>query len=159
MLITSLQSNSTGQDFIASAFVLGYFAAVCFIELIVYATIPAASKMTKWNELFDHSRMAMMVVLIAVGDKIYINAKYALYGPILVFDIVYIFTYNFVCKVFERILFILSEATFIALYTLFLTNTAYINTYNLDFFAIAIIIAIEIIVILMRMCYRCKSKT
>lgn len=100
-----------------------------------------------------------MVILICVSIKIYSNAKYALYGPIILFDLVYLITYNFVYKVFERVLFILSEAAFITLYTLFLTNSSYISTYNLDFFALALIILIEILVILMRMCYKCNSKT
>ena len=52
--------------------------------------------------------MAAMVVLICVSSRIYGNAKYALYGPIVVFDLLYLFTYNFVYKILERILFILS---------------------------------------------------
>ena len=103
--------------------------------------------------------MASMVVLIVLSVKITSNIKYALYGPIIFFDLFYLCTYNFVYKVFERVLFILSECTFITLYTLFISNSTYINTYNLDLFGIAIIILIELIVILLRMYYKCTHKT
>jgi hypothetical protein len=100
-----------------------------------------------------------MVVLIVLSTKITSNIKYTLYGPIIFFDLFYLCTYNFVYKVFERVLFILSECTFITLYTIFITNSSYINTYNLDLFGIGIMIFIELIVVLLRVCYKCTHKT
>lgn len=49
VLITSLQNNSKDKDFIASAAVLGYSAAICFIELIAYTSTAGPTRMTKWN--------------------------------------------------------------------------------------------------------------
>jgi len=103
--------------------------------------------------------MASMVILIVLSSKINSNIKYVLYAPIICYDLFYLCTYNFVYKVFERVLFILSESTFITLYTLFLTNSTYISTYNLDFFGLTIIILIELIVIILRIYYKCTHKT
>ena len=100
-----------------------------------------------------------MVIMIVLSTKVNSNIKYILYVPIVCYDFFYLCTYNFVYKVFERVLFILSESTFITIYTLFLTNSSYISTYNLDLFGLAIIILIELLVIILRMYYKCTHKT
>ena len=49
VLINKLQAGSKDNDLIASAVVLGYFATICFIEIIGYSCLGSTHRMTKVN--------------------------------------------------------------------------------------------------------------
>ena len=49
VLLNKLQAGSKDNDLIASAVVLGYFAAISLIELIGYKILQSSHKWTKWN--------------------------------------------------------------------------------------------------------------
>lgn len=98
-----------------------------------------------------------MPALIAISLNINSTAKYILYAPIILYDLVHLIKYNYSYKIVERFCFILTEAVFITIYTMFLFGSAYITQYNLDFFGLGIIVFIEVLILLARVYSYCKN--
>lgn len=63
------------------------------------------------------------MVLVPISNKIDPLAKYFIYGPIVIYDIVFLIKYKFNFKVFERIMFIVQEGILITLFSLFIFKT------------------------------------
>lgn len=159
VLIKSLQSKNLNNDFISSIVVLGFLIFVAFMELIVHKCYQKkdGNIWKKWIYFLNHARIIIMMVLLVVSLTINVSAKYVLYAPILIYDIIYLFKYKFSFKVFERIIFILSESTLITIYSLFIFEQSYIIRYSLDFLALAFIIFLELFMLLFKMYSHCSK--
>ncbi len=62
--------------------------------------------------------MISVMALVAVSQNIDSMAKYFIYGPIVIYDIVFLVKYKFNFKVMERIFFIIQEGILITVFSL-----------------------------------------
>ena len=89
----------------------------------------------------------LSVTLILVLDTLYTSnlARYFAYGPLVAYTVIYLWKNNFTYKIVERVLFGLGEAAAITLFSLYLFGNSYIIQYDLDFFALGLIIFLDVI--------------
>jgi hypothetical protein len=55
------------------------------------------------------------------------------------------------------VVFIIQEAVFLTIYSLFIFNTSYIKQYSLDFLSIAVVIVLELFQLITRVYSHCKN--
>ena len=67
-------------------------------------------------------------------------AKYFIYGPIVIYDLVFLAKYKFTFRVFERLVFIVQEAVLITIFSLFIFNKQYIADNNIDLLGLGLVI-------------------
>jgi len=65
--------------------------------------------------------------------------------PLVLYAIIFVIKYKFAFKVLERISVVLQDAAIIVCYNIFASKYTYIISYNLDFFALLIVAALEMI--------------
>lgn len=75
-------------------------------------------------------------------------AKYMLNIPLVLYAIIFLIKYKFAYKVIERISVFLQDAVIITCYNIFVLKYSYITANSLDFFALAIVAALELIILL-----------
>ena len=78
-------------------------------------------------------------------------AKYFVYGPLVIYSVLYIWKGIFINKVIERILFGLEESIMIVIFSLYLFDPAHIIQYEIDFVGLAVILLLHIIYITLRL--------
>lgn len=78
-------------------------------------------------------------------------AKYFVYGPLVIYSVLYMWKGIYINKVVERIIFGIEEGIIITLYSLFMFDPVNLALYDVDFFGLAIILLLDIIYITMRM--------
>lgn len=61
-----------------------------------------------------------VIVLTVISLKVNTIAEYFIYGPIVIYDIVFLIKYKFRFKVFERVTFIIEEGVLITIFSLFI---------------------------------------
>ncbi len=61
-----------------------------------------------------------VIVLTVISLKVNTIAEYFIYGPILIYDIVFLIKYKFRFKVFERVTLIIEECVLITIFSLFI---------------------------------------
>ncbi len=98
--------------------------------------------------------MALMAVSVQISTASI--AKYLLNVPLGLYTLIFLWKYKFTLKVLERIIIILQDATIITCYNIFVANYNYITSYSLDFFALAIVILLEIITLIPKLVQFCK---
>jgi hypothetical protein len=159
-IISSLQSNKIMDiNFIAAAGVCALLVIWMFVELIGYKCVQREEENNwkKWCDFFSHFRMISVVAIAVISLKVNSLAQYFIYGPILIYDIVFLVKYKFTFRVLERIFFILEEAALITVFSLFLFGNQYIYNYNLDLIGIAIAIVLDVIIFIPKLISYCKS--
>jgi hypothetical protein len=159
-VITQVKLNKIMDvNFYASAGVCAFFVIMWFVELIGYKCVELEEENTwkKWCDFFSNFRVTSVVALAAVSTQSNSMAKYFIYGPIIIYDLVFLIRYKFLFKCFERFVFIIQEAVLITVYSLFLFNNQYIFTYNIDLFGLAIVIFFELIIFFPRLANACKN--
>lgn len=110
VVIPGLDARKYSNNFVGAAVVILFCALVGLIELIGFKCNQTEGEniWKKWIELLNHIRMCAYVILVALGSLLNGSAKYCLYAPIIIYDLIYLFKYSFSFKIFERIMFILS---------------------------------------------------
>lgn len=83
--------------------------------------------------------------------------KYLLYAPSIIYFILHIIKYNYSYRIIEKVFLIIQESIFITIYSLFIFQPTYIEDYLLDFFALALSLILEIILLILRIKSRCTS--
>lgn len=69
----------------------------------------------------------------------------------------YIIKYKFTFKVVERIFMFIQDGLIIAILNIFIHKYSYISDYRIDFYALAIVLAIELIEIFIKFILYCKK--
>lgn len=75
---------------------------VILVELIAFkcSEEPEEDSWTKWDEFFSQARVAIVVLFVALSYRSTTLTKYALYGPIVLYDIFHLAKYNYHYKIF-----------------------------------------------------------
>lgn len=103
-------NNFLDRNFYASAGVCLFFVVwILFVELIGYklAEREEENSWKKWCDAFSHFRIASVAAILAVSAQSNSLAKYFVYGPIVLYDIVFLTKYKFTFKFCERFSFII----------------------------------------------------
>ena len=75
-----------------------------------------------------------------------------------IFAIIYLIKYKFSAKVFERILQIVQDGIIIATLNIFFFKYEWINQHYLDFWALVVVMAIEVLMTFIKFIIFCKNK-
>lgn len=153
------QNKIMDVNFYVSAGVCAFLVFWWIVELIGYKCVEREEE-NSWKKLcdfFSNFRVAGVVALAAVSTQSNSMAQYFIYGPIIIYDLVFLIKYKFIYRCFERFVFIVQEAVLITIFSLFLFNNQYIFNYNLDLFGLAIVTFFELIIFFPRLCNACKS--
>jgi hypothetical protein len=102
--------------------------------------------------------VGVVVLLISLSNMSTERAKYALYAPILLYDVFHLAKYNYTFKVFERVVFCLQEGVLVTVYSLFIFDGPAVKQYSLDFVAAAVVIILELFHLFTRAYSYCKLK-
>lgn len=161
-IITSIQAgnlNPLQVNFMYALIIAIILVVWMFVELIGHACVqkPEENNWKKWCDFFSNFRMLSIMAIVSVSNLINPMAKYFIYGPIIIYDIVFLVKYKFNFKVFERILFIVQEGVLITLFSLFIFNPQYIFNNNLDLFGMALAILIDLLLFIPKLVSTCKS--
>lgn len=161
-IITSLQLEEfkpTEVNFDAAVIIAGIIFIWMFVELIGHTKTqkPEENNWKKWCDFFSTFRAISVMALVVVSLKINSMAKFFIYGPIVIYDIVFLLKYKFTFRVFERFIFIIQEAVLITVFSLFIFNTSYIYDNNIDLFGLGIVILLELLIFLPKLVAACKS--
>jgi hypothetical protein len=129
-------------NFDAAVIVAAIIFVWMFVELIGHSCVQKSEENNwkKWCDFFSNFRMLSVMALVVVSLKNDQMAKYFIYGPIVIYDIVFLLKYKFTFKIFERFIFIVQEAVLITVFSLFLFNKQYIADNNLDLLGLALVI-------------------
>jgi hypothetical protein len=132
---------------------------VILIELMAYkcAEEEDEDSWTKWAEFWSQARVAIVVAFISLSYLATTKTKYALYGPIILYDIFHLAKYNYHFRILERVIFIIQESALIAIYSMFIFNPANIKQYSLDFIAVAVVFVLELLQLTIRIYSHCRS--
>lgn len=102
-----------------------------------------------------------IAVLLALGFSY--NSQipyYFIYVIKAIYEIIYLCAYNFTVGPLEKFVFLLGEAIFIVIFSLFLFKSDSIPENELDFFALAILIVIDIFIFFPKFfIYACQKPT
>lgn len=161
-IITSIRSsafNPQEVNFMFAAIIAIIIVVWMFVELVGHGCVqkPEENNWKKWCDFFSNFRIISIMALVPISDKIDPIAKYFIYGPIVIYDIVFLVKYKFNFKVFERVLFIIQEGVLITLFSLFIFNTQYLFDNNLDLFGLAIVILADLLLFIPKLVSTCKS--
>lgn len=111
-IIKSLQASSFSITEASFGWAIGVAVILfvwIFVELIGYkcAQREEENNWRKWCDFFSNFRIAAVVAIAAVSGMIDPMAKYFIYGPIVIYDIVFLVKYKFTFRIFERLIFII----------------------------------------------------
>jgi hypothetical protein len=112
----------------------------------------------KWVNLMNHIRIVTLMMLLALQNNIAEGPKYSIFTVILTYDLYFLFGYSFIKPILERILVALSELSLVAIGIIFLWSPQTIFIYNLDFFALLFILAIELSLLIFRIHYEVSDQ-
>ncbi len=98
-----------------------------------------------------------MIALTVASSKSSVIAEYFVYGPIVIFDIVYLIKYKFTFKVFERVIFIIQEGVLITVFSLFIFKVEYVFDNNVDLIGLALVIFLELLIFFPKLIQHCKG--
>jgi hypothetical protein len=96
-------------------------------------------------------RLFSIVGIIAIGQTMDPLAYYFVYAPIILYAFIYTWKNDFSFKIGERIIFLLGEAIFVTLFSIFLFNPQYIQDYDLDLFGLALVLLIDVIFVIVKL--------
>jgi hypothetical protein len=83
---------------------------------------------------------AAVMALVPISLKINSMAKYFIYGPLVIFAVIYLLEYKYTFKCCERVFVLITEGIIIAVYSLYMFNYSYISTNNVDLFGLALVL-------------------
>lgn len=98
--------------------------------------------------------MALVVVYRHYGDIV----KYFIYGVLAVYDLVYITKYKSTYPKCEILFFTISETILTVLFSFYLFKSPYITDSKVDFLGLALVILLEILLFLPKLCSYCRDK-
>jgi hypothetical protein len=136
--------------------VLAWTAVFPIIQLIFYKVIQTENDeiWVKWFEFLGYYRHLSIVLIFVLGQHVETNttiAKYFVYGPLVIYAVLYLWKGVFMYKIFERIMFGIGEAAAITIYSLFLFAPDHLKQYEIDFLGLALILFVDLIVLTVRM--------
>jgi hypothetical protein len=151
-------------DFRAACVVIILFVVISVVEVIAYkiAQKPEENAGRKWIEFCSHYMVAGTMTLCAVysaktssRDTI----RYLIPNLFLgIFAIVYLIAYKFSAKVLERVIQIVQDAIIIVILNIMVFKYQIILDTQLDFFALVVVMALEILVLFVKFIAYCKNK-
>lgn len=97
--------------------------------------------------------MALCNVTVLINNMV----KYFVFGPLVLYIIIYLIKYKFTYKCCERFFFIIQEAVILTIYCLYIFNPSYIIKYELDLIALILVCVLEIILFIPKLISYCKS--
>jgi hypothetical protein len=103
-------------------------------------------------------RIITVIALAVISSTVNSMAKYFIYGPIVIYDIVFLIKYKFTFRIFERIIFIVEEGVLITVYSLFIFGSHYIYDNNLDLIGLALVIFLELMLFIPKLISYCKNE-
>jgi hypothetical protein len=154
-LITDLK-NGTRNDFLSSIVVLAWTAVFPIIQLIFYKVIQTENDeiWVKWFEFLGYYRHLSIVIIFVLGQHVETNttlAKYFVYGPLVIYAVLYLWKGIFMYNIFERIIYGIGEAAAITIYSFILFAPDSLKQYEIDFLGLALILFVDLIVLTVRM--------
>ena len=163
-LIQAGTLSTSSKDFSGSAIVLIGFLLIGIIELIAYKCAQREEEniWRKWIEFFQHLGVGGTFASIGVyntstnsQDTLKYVISFVIYG---LFALIYLWKYKFAAKVLERLVQIVQDGLIIATMAIFMFKSEYINSHHVDFYALAVVIVLELLVTLIKFCLFCRNK-
>ena len=157
-------ATAAGKDVSGSVIVIVGFIAIAIVELIAYKCAQREEEniWKKWIEFFTHICVGGTAACLGVYQSISStqNAlKYVIpYVFLGIFALIYLIKYKFAAKVVERLLVIVQDGLIITTLCIFFYRYEYINTHHIDFYALVIVIAIEILLTFIKFVIFCRNK-
>lgn len=96
--------------------------------------------------------MALAALSLKVGEI----CKYLINIPLVLFTIIYLVKYKFTFKVFERVIVLIQDAVIIACFNIFILKYEYITSYAIDFYALCVVIFLEMLEMIIKIKVMCK---
>ena len=148
--------NGTRTNFTPAIVISAWVLVFPIIQLVYYKVIQQQEDniWLKWFEFLGYARQLSIVVIFLLAQLIETTttiAKYFVYGPLVIYSVLYIWKGIFINKVIERILFGLEESIMIVIFSLYLFDPAHIIQYEIDFVGLAVILLLHIIYITLRL--------
>ena len=160
-MVSQLQAGKsiTGWNLLGPAVVCVVLFVWMWVELIGYRCVQREEEngWKKWCDFFSHFRMAAVMALLVVSSQVNSLAQYFVYGPIVIYDLVFLVKYKFTFKVAERLVFIIDEAVLLVVFSCFLFNPQYIYNNNLDLLGLAIVILLDLLLFIPKLVSHCKN--
>lgn len=165
VIYDGIKNSDMGTDFIAGIIVVVAFVAISIVELVAYkvAQRPEENAFRKWVEFFSHYAVGATFACITIYNKVSDQStkdamKYLIPNVFLgLFSLFYIIKYKFTFKVVERIFMFIQDALIIAVLNIFVHKYEYIIENHIDFYALAIVLAIELIEVFIKFIMFCKK--
>lgn len=83
--------------------------------------------------------------------------KYGVIAFLAVYSLIYLIKYKFTLKVMERIFVIVQDGIILAVFIIYFVDYNIIADNAIDFWALVVVIVIEIIELLVKLVNRCKN--
>lgn len=163
-LIEAGTIDTSSKSFSGSAIVLIGFVIIGIAELIAYKCAQREEEniWRKWIEFFQHlgvggtfACIGVYTSLSSAQDALKYIISFVLYG---LFSVIYLWKYKFTAKVLERIVQVIQDGLIISVMAIFLFKEEYIGVHHVDFYALVIVIALEILVTIIKFCLFCKNR-
>lgn len=159
-MVPAIQAGQMSSNtFMASIIVLAIFAVIVIVELIAYKVAQREEEniWRKWIEFFNHVAVAGAFVFSALKTSVGDGLKYGVIGFLAIYLLIYLIKYKFTLKVFERIFVVIQDGVILAIFIIYFIDYSIVANNALDFWALVIVIAIEIIELLIKLVNWCRK--
>lgn len=164
-IIDGIKNSKMDNNFIAGIIIVVGFVAISFAEIIAYKVAQRAEEnpFRKWVEFFSHYMVGPTLICVVVYSKITSSSvqsamKYLIPNVFIgLFALFYIIKYKFTFKVVERIFQFVQDGIIIAVLDIMVFQYQYIIDYHIDFYALAIVLAIELLEVFIKFIMFCKK--
>ena len=154
-----LIAAQAGAQIISAIVVLAVLLVFPIVQLILYRFFDAETEdpFIKWLEFANYAKAAIFSLLVVLAQTYGSSAYYYYLALVLVaYAGFYLLKFNFREGWLSKIIYVSGEVIFYFLFSLYVSQSSWLNNYYIDLFGLGIILLIDIIDLIIQTVHVCK---